>query len=226
MDTFETIRERRSIKHYDPTYRISSAEESLLIDLALESPSSFNIQHWRLVDVKDPTIRAKIRAAAFDQEQVTDASLLYVICADVKAWDKDPARYWEKAPANVRNVLVPMTRSFYEGREQLQRDEAIRSTTFLAQTMMLASKAMGYDSCVLIGFDANEVAKIINLPEDHLISILLVVGKGTKAPWPKPSSIPKSEFLFRDGFSVIEATPEVAEDLGDVAIGTGFWASM
>ena len=226
MDTFQTIRERRSVKHYDPTHRLSPEEENLLIDLALESPSSFNAQHWRLVDVKDPAIRAKIRVAAFDQEQVTDASLLYVICADIKAWDKDPARYWEKAPANVRDVIVPMTRSFYEGREQLQRDEAIRSATFFAQTMLLASTAMGYDSCVLIGFDADEVAKIISLPEDHLISVLLVVGKGTKAPWPKPSAIPKSEFIFRDGFSVTKAASEAAESPSEVGIGEGFWTSM
>ena len=226
MDTFQTIRERRSVKHYDPTHRLTPEEENLLIDLALESPSSFNAQHWRLVDVKDPTIRAKIRAAAFDQEQVTDASLLYVICADVKAWDKDPARYWEKAPVNIQNILVPMTRSFYEGREQLQRDEAIRSATFIALTMMLASTAMGYESCALIGFDADEVARIISLPEDHLISILLVVGKGTKAPWPKPSEISKSEFVFRDGFSASNAATEAAQSPSEVGVGAGFWKSM
>jgi hypothetical protein len=42
---------------------------------------------------------------------------------------------------------------FHEGREELQRDEAQRSIGMAMQTIMLAAKAMGYDSCPMIGFD-------------------------------------------------------------------------
>lgn len=225
MDTFQSIRERRSIKHFDPVHRMTPQEERKLIDLALEAPSSFNIQHWRLVNVKNPDVRARIRAAAFGQEQITDASLMFVICADVKAWAKGPSRYWAEAPENVQNLLVPMLQSFYDGNEQLQRDEAIRSTTFMAQTMMLTAKAMGYDSCALIGFDPVEVGKIIDLPQDHIISMLLTIGKGIKPAWPKPGYVDRSELIFENSFSG-RAEWANGQPISEKAGTKGFWSSI
>ena len=200
LDTFEAINTRRSIRHYDPTHRFTAAEFDQLIDLAMQTPSSFNLQHWRLVNITDPELRANIRAAAWGQAQVTDASLLFVITADVKAWAKNPARYFRNAPKEAQDMLVPMIAPFYEGKEQLQRDEALRSVGFVAQTMMLAAKAMGYDSSPMIGFDPEAVAKLINLPDDHLIGMLLAVGKGTMPAFPKPGYIEKSEMVITNTF--------------------------
>ena len=200
MHTFEAIKQRRSVKYYDSTYQISLEDETQLIDLAMQAPSSFNIQHWRLVKVSDPALRKAIRTVAVDQAQITDASLLYVICADIKAWKKEPARYWRNAPKEVQAILVPWIKPFYEGNEQLQRDEAMRSVGFIGQTIMLAAKAMGYDSCPMIGFDAAKVAELINLPKDHVIGMILVIGKATQPAWSKPGFIEKSEMLIANHF--------------------------
>ncbi len=200
MHTFQAIRERRAIKHYDPAHRMTQEEEEKLVDLAMQAPSSFNIQHWRLVKVSDPDLRAQIRAAANDQAQVTEASLLFVITADVKAWEKNPQRYWRNAPQAVQDFIVPWMKPFYEGKEQLQRDEAMRSVGFIAQTMMLAAKAMGYDSCPMIGFDPEKVAQLINLPKDHVIGMMLTVGKATKPAWPKPGFIERKEMVIENKF--------------------------
>ena len=48
MDTFQAIRERRAVKHFDPEYRLSDEEVQQLLDLAIQSPTAFNIQNWRL----------------------------------------------------------------------------------------------------------------------------------------------------------------------------------
>lgn len=200
MDTFEAINTRRSIRHYDPAHRFTAAELDQLFTLAMQTPSSFNIQHWRLVNVTDPALRQQIQAAAWNQTQVTEASLLFVITADVKAWAKNPARYFRNAPKEAQDALVPMIAPFYEGKEQLQRDEALRSVGFVAQTMMLAARAMGYDSSPMIGFDPEAVAKLINLPSDHLIGMLLAVGKATKPAFAKPGYIEKSEMVIENRF--------------------------
>ncbi len=200
MHTFDAIRQRRAVKHYDPAYQISAAEEEQLIDLAMQTPSSFNIQHWRLVRVSDPALRQAIRALAVDQAQVTEASLLYVITADIKAWEKEPGRYWRNAPQAVQDMLVPWIRPFYEGREQLQRDEAMRSVGFIAQTLMLAAKAMGYDSCPMIGFDIDKVAALIKLPSDHALGMMLAIGKGTQAPFAKPGYIDRELMIIDNHF--------------------------
>lgn len=200
MDTIEAIQTRRSVKHYDPSHRFTADEERQLFKLAIQSPTSFNIQNWRFVVVKDPEQRTKIRAAAMDQAQVTDASLLIVVTADLKAWNKSPERYWKNAPQAVSDLLVGWMGPFYEGKDELQRDEAMRSSGIAAQTIMLTAKAMGYDSCPMIGFDPDQVAELINLPSDHAIGLMIAVGKKTEDVWPRPGQLGLDEVLITDRF--------------------------
>ena len=200
MNTFDAIRQRRAVKHFDPSHQFTQHEIDQLIELGMQSPSSFNIQHWRLVNVADKALRAKLREAANDQAQVTDASLLFVVTVDIKAWEKDPARYWVNASKEAQDILVPWIHPFYSGKEQLQRDEAMRSAGILLQTMMLSAKAMGYDSCPMVGFDFDKVAELIHLPKDYAIAAMLVIGKAVKPAWPKPGFIPKSEMIIENHF--------------------------
>ena len=200
MNTFDAIKERRSVKHYDPNHKLSDDEIEQLMSLAVLSPTSFNMQNWRFVLVKDPEIRKKIRSASWDQPQVTDSSLLLVLCADLKSWKKDPGQYWKDAPKEARDFLVPAMGMFYEGKEQLQRDEAMRSCGIAAQTIMLAAKSMGYDSNPMIGFDPEKVAELINLPEDHVITMMVVVGKQVKPAMPRGGQLPLDKVVFTNKF--------------------------
>lgn len=200
MELFDAINQRRSIKAYDPEHRMTDAEIEQLLTLAIQSPTSFNIQHWRFVVVREAELRKQIRAVGNDQAQMTDASILIVMTADTKAWQKNPARYWQNAPKEVADLLVNWMGPFHEGREQLQRDEAMRSIGMAMQTIMLAAKGMGYESCPMIGFDFEPVAELINLPEDHVLGPMIAVGKGIKDPWPKPGQLPLGEVVFHDKF--------------------------
>ena len=200
MDTFAAIESRRSVKHYDPNHRLSQEEIDHLFSLAILSPTSFNIQNWRFVNIEDSDLRQKVRAAAWGQAQVTDASILIALCADLNAWRKDPQRYFKNADPTVQNQMVPMIQTFYEGNVQLQRDEALRSCGIVAQTLMLTVKAMGYDSNPMIGFDPEAVAKIINLPDDHMISMLLVIGKAAQPARPRNGQLLLNEVLIKDKF--------------------------
>lgn len=200
MNTLNTIRARRAVKHYDPEFTIPEDQIAELKDLIRQAPTSFNIQNWRFVFVNDKEQRAKIRAVGWDQAQMTDASHLIVLCADVQAWAKEPIRYWEDAPKEAQDFLVPAIGNFYGGRDWQQRDEAMRSVGIAAQTIMLAAKAMGYDSCPMIGFDADAVGEIINLPEDHVIGMMIAVGKAVTPAQPKGGYLPDEEIFFEDKF--------------------------
>jgi len=201
MDTFDAIYQRRSIKQFDPQHKLSPEEETKLLEAAIQSPTSFNIQHWRFVIVRDPALRQKIRTEfGNDQAQMTDASLLIIMTADLLAWKKSPERYWKNAPKEVADLLVNWIAPFHEGKEWLQRDEAQRSIGMAMQTLMLAAKSMGYESCPMIGFDSEKVAELINLPDDHVMGPMVAIGRGTKDPWPKPGQLPLSEVVIENGF--------------------------
>jgi nitroreductase len=110
MDTTTAIHQRRSVKHYDPDHTMTEVEIQALLELALLSPTSFNMQNWRFVVVTDPEKRAAIEAAAWNQAQVTEASILIILCADLHAYE-DGARYWVNAPQPVQDMLVPDDRA-------------------------------------------------------------------------------------------------------------------
>ena len=200
MDTFAAIEKRRSVKHYDPAYQMSEEEVTRLFENVLLSPTSFNIQNWRFVVVDDPETKQKLRAAAWDQAQVTDASIVVLLCGDLKSWAREPGRYWINAPEEVQKMVVPMIGQFYEGKEQLQRDEAMRSCGIAGQTLMLSAKAMGFDSCPMIGFDPEQVAQIIQLPEDHVLGFMITVGKAIQPARPRGGQLPLNEVLFQNHF--------------------------
>ena len=200
MNVAQAIETRRSVKAYDANHRMSEAEIEKLIAGAMLSPTAFNIQNWRFVVVRNPELRKQIRAVAWDQAQVTDASLLVVMCADLKAWEKQPGRYWRNADKPIQDFMVPAIDQYYRGKDQVQRDEAMRSCGIAAMNLMLHAKEMGYDSCPMDGFDFDAVGKLINLPQDHVIAMFVAIGKGIKAAWPRGGQLPMNEVLVVDGF--------------------------
>lgn len=200
MNVEHAIIERRAVKAYDPQHRMTEDEINKLMSLAVFSPTAFNIQNWRFVLVQDGALRQEIRKVSWDQAQVTDASLLIVLTADLKAWEKQPERYWRNAPKPVQDYLVPAIGQYYGGREQVQRDEAMRSCGMAAMTIMLAAKEMGYDTCPMDGFDFDAVAKLLNLPADHTPAMFVVVGKALKPALPRGGQLPMEEVVIRNKF--------------------------
>lgn len=200
MNVTTAIETRRSIKAYDPAHKMSEAEITKLMSLAMLSPTAFNIQHWRFVLVEDAALRAQIQAVSWNQAQVTEASALIVLVADVQAWAKQPERYWKDAPKPVQDFLVPAITQYYTGNEQAQRDEAMRSCGMAAMNIMLAAKEMGYDTCPMDGFDFDAVSKLLNLPSDHIPTMFVTVGKGIKAAWPRGGQLAMDEVVIRNKF--------------------------
>jgi len=199
MKTEEAIKARRSVKLYDPSHKLGVDETKSLLSLAVLSPTAFNIQNWRFIVVSEPNLRRQIRKVAWDQSQVTDASLFIVLCANLTSW-MQPDRYWVNAPEEVRNFMIPAIDEYYRGKDQVQRDEAMRSCGIAAQTLMLAAQSMGYDSCPMDGFDFDKVAELIKLPDNHVITMFVAIGKGVKEPWPRPGQLQLDEVVITNTF--------------------------
>jgi len=196
----EAVQARRAIKWYDTDHKMPEDTFHMLMEHAILAPTAFNIQNWRFVRVTDPAQRKAIRAVAWDQAQVTDASELLVLCFDNKAWEHDPQRYWRNAPQEVQDFLVPAIDGYYRDKPQVERDEGMRSCGLVGQTIMLIAQELGYQSCPMDGFDFDAVAKIINLPKDYTIAFMIAIGKGTKEAWPKPGQLPLDEVMVNNRF--------------------------
>lgn len=190
---------RRSIRDFDDTHTMTDDDLHAIIDAARKTPTSFNIQNWRFVAVRDRGIKEKIRRASWDQKQVSVNSALLVLCADLKAWDRDTHRYWEANGEEVAERMAGMTRGFYKGREDVQRDEAMRSVGMAATAVMLKAADLGYATSPMIGFDPGAVAAAINLPADSVVGMMIAVGKPAAAAFPK-TVLPRGEVMVYDFF--------------------------
>ena len=199
MDTFDAIKNRRSIKSFK-NYPMSKDEINQLMESTILSPTSYNIQNWRFVIISKQELKDKLCELSYGQRQVSEASLVIVLCADLKAWEKNPERYWKNIPEEPRNFLVKGIKQAYTNNPTLEKEQAIRSCGIAAQTIMLAAQSMGYDSCPMEGFDYGDVGKFIGLPSDHVVTMMVVVGKKAKEPAPRGGQLLLSEVVFEDHF--------------------------
>jgi nitroreductase len=201
MDTFDAIKTRRAIKKFDNTYKMSDEQVQSLMKLTLLSPTSYNQQNWRFVTVTDQKVKEQIHVAARNQAQPLDGSLVILLCGNMNAWKDDPMRYWKNHPLEKQEHVRDAMHKKYSDSPQNRRDEAMRSCGFAAQTIMLAAKQMGLDSCPMVGFEYDEMAKIINLPSDHIIVMMIVVGKAASPAAERGGQLPLDEVVFENKFN-------------------------
>lgn len=194
MTVTEALRKRRSIKAYDPHFEIPAEEIRELIEVALETPSSFNLQHWRLALVTDPARKQALCEASWGQRHVAEASLVVVIAGNPQAHE-EAERYWVNSPPEVQRKMAAMIRSFYAD-PLLQRDESIRSSALLGMSIMLAATERGWATCPMIGFAPDKVKNILKIPENWFPALMITIGKGLKEARPKSGQLTFEEVVF------------------------------
>ena len=77
----------------------------------------------------------------------------------------------------------------------------MRSCGIAAMTLMLAAKAMGYDSCPMDGFDFDAVGKLIKLPDDHVIAMFVAIGKAMQPARARGGQLAMDEVVILNQFS-------------------------
>jgi putative NAD(P)H nitroreductase len=124
-----------------------------------------------------------IRTAANGQYKVSSASAVILVLGDKHAF-YDAGRIYEGL--NMLGVInkqeydhmVEDTVSFYKSRgEVFQRDEAIRNASLSAMLFMMAAKDKGWDTCPMIGFNQDEVKKILKLNDQYEPVLMITLGK-------------------------------------------------
>jgi nitroreductase len=194
MEFSEIVQQRRSIKSYQPGKEISDAELKELMQEVVLSPSSFNLQHWTFIAVRDKGIREKIQQAAWNQEQVGTCSILLVICGKLDAY-QDAPKIYQGAAQGIQEKVLPMIKNFYDGKDQLQRDEAIRSASLAAMVLMLAAHNRGWATVPMIGFDPDAVSRLANLKPNYIPAMLMTLGYKKDDPRPRDYRRPIEEIV-------------------------------
>jgi nitroreductase len=179
--TLQAIAERRTTNLFDPARDIAVTQIGELVHLATRAPTSFNLQNWRFIAVHERASKARLRKLAWDQAKVTDAAVTFIVVGQLTDERVLAGRLQPVVDAGIMPAaMVPgwegAARSLYNGQPQRQRDEAIRSATLGASTLMHAAQAMGLGSAPMIGFNADAVAADFGLGDNEIPVMLVAVG--------------------------------------------------
>ena len=142
MEFKEIVQERRSIKSYETDVSVSDEELTSLFESVALSPSSYNLQHWNFIAVRDAETKQKMRAAAWGQPQVEESSVAILVSGKLNGFEDAP-RIYEEVPEEMRASMLDMIQGFYAENKQAQRDEAIRSASLASMTLMYAAQDAG-----------------------------------------------------------------------------------
>lgn len=194
------IEQRSTINLYDPTRTISDEQITELVRLATLAPTSFHLQNWRFIAVRSPEAKARLRQVAWDQPKVTEASVTFIVCGITADHSVMPDRLAPVVAAGIMpEAMVEgwtgAAKGLYFEQPQRARDEAMRTATFGATTLILAAASIGLGSTPMIGFDPEGVAREFGLAAGEIPSLLLAVGYATAENWPQKPRRPLSEVL-------------------------------
>lgn len=181
MDALDAIRSRVSVNHFDPSRSLSDEEIRELIAFAIEAPSSYNIQHWRFVAVVRPEDKARLKAVSFNQQKMVDAAVVFIVLADLLGHERLGEILDRSVAVGVlteakRDAWLRTSERVYGGDPQFARDEAIRSSSIAAMTLMIAAEAKRLVSTPVIGFDPVGLSREFAIDPRYLAVMLLPVG--------------------------------------------------
>ncbi len=185
LPVLKTIHAHRSVRKFDPNITIDSEKIRSIIAAGQQASTSCTGQMYTIIEITRSR-REEIAPLCGDQQFVKDASYFCVICLDL----------------NRLRRLVELS-----GGENPNWDFAsILIGTFdaglMAQNMVLAAEAMGFDVCFCgsCGDQPKKMIEALDLP-DHVLPLTgLAIGKGLEYPPVRPR-LPMNLVNFVDQYT-------------------------
>ena len=183
MEIIQTIQERRSINFFEAGRQIPEQKLLDLFEIANLSPSSFNLQPWKVVVVRDPDRKRVLRQCAMNQPKIEEASVVLIMVADPHGVEDNLDRVldsWQDlgyTKPEARPTLVGMIGKLYGPPDSLTRKIfAAKNTALFAMNLMLAARGLGLETHPMDGFYEACVKKEFNIPEDKIVPMLIAIG--------------------------------------------------
>ena len=186
MNTFlDAMNYRHACKQFDDNRKISAHEFEKILEFGRLSPSSFGMEQWRFKIIDSSDIRQKLKAACWDQPQITDASHVIVICAITS--DVEPGSGYVEKLFTRRNLPAEATEIYLKKYQSHHENEiSPRMTTYAWSSkqcyialanMMTGAASLGIDSCPIEGFNKTEVQQVLNIDtKNEEVAVVVTFG--------------------------------------------------
>jgi nitroreductase len=192
---------RYATKKFDPSRTISPENWEALEQSLHLAPSSFGLQPWRVIVVANPAIRATLRAAAWNQPQVTDASHLLVCTAKRQILPADVEKFIAQT-SSVRGVPAEklagykgMISGFIASPGLDHTHWNTRQVYIALGFFMLAAANLGIDTCPLEGIDPAQFDATLKLADSGYTTVVAcAAGYRAADDHTQPTKAPKVRY--------------------------------
>ncbi|MDY6780455.1 MAG: nitroreductase family protein [Halobacteria archaeon] len=177
METFENIKTRRSVHDYDDG-EVTDEELRKIFDAVRWAPSSYNLQPWEFLVVRDDEGQERLKECAYGQEHVTEASAAIVVFgnldrgAHAEEVFSDMAEKGYRDEESAEEMIERMEEEDPEGNEEW----AMQSTIMAAMTLMYAAWEIGLATCPMGGWDGDMINEEFDVPENYYPVLMLTLG--------------------------------------------------
>ncbi|WP_040208737.1 nitroreductase family protein [Neobacillus jeddahensis] len=197
----EVIKERHSVRKYDPAFTISQEEMRDILKEATTAPSSSNLQPWRFIVVQNLETKKQLRAIANNQEQVETASAVIAVLGDkemFKSIEKVYRSNFEAGfmdEANMERLIASANSTYPYASEEIRKNIASFDAGLVAMQIMLIAKERGYDTVPMGGFNKEKFSEMFNVSDRYFPIVLISVGKAA-APAFNSSRLPIEDVII------------------------------
>nr|WP_263324929.1 nitroreductase family protein [Neobacillus sp. Marseille-Q6967] len=179
----DVIKERRSVRKYNPNFKISKEEINEMLSLATLAPSSSNLQPWRFMVIQDEDTKKELRAIANNQEQVETSSAVIAVLGDKEMYKSVEKVYRSAHEAgfineeNMNRMIEGTNKLYPAAPEEARKNIAVFDAGLVSMQLMLIAKDRGYDTVPMGGFNKEQFAERFNVDDRYFPIVLIALGK-------------------------------------------------
>ncbi len=201
----EALKWRYAVKAFDPAQKIDEATWTTLEEALVLTPSSYGLQPWKFLIIRDPELRAKLKPHAHNQGQVTDASH-FVVFALRKNLDTAFIENYVRRIAVVRQVAIESLKGYHDaiigsmiyGERSLTVNTWASNQVFIALgQFLLAAAALKIDACPMEGFNRWAFDDVLGLGKRGLAAVVCA-AVGYRSAEDKYAKVPKVRYEAAD----------------------------
>jgi len=184
MKLLEDLKWRYATKKFDHNIEVSPEEIDVIKQSIQLAATSYGLQLFKVIDVKNKSIREKLLPASWNQKQVIEASHLFVFCNYIDVEDINIDAYM-KLKAEIQSLKIEDLKGYagfikdtLSAISQEKKQVWMAKQTYIAlANAMTACAALKIDSTPMEGFSPKSYSDILNLESKGLqASLVLAIG--------------------------------------------------
>ncbi|WP_144510737.1 nitroreductase family protein [Bacillus sp. FJAT-22090] len=197
---YSIMHARKSVRVYDPNFKISQKEIEEIITEATTAPSSSNLQAWKFLVIQDDQTKIELREIANNQEQVETSSAVIAVLGNAEMYKNVEQIYTQNVAEGymdeaTKDIMINNTNRTYPFAPlEARKNIATFDAGLIAMQLMLVAKEKGLDTVTMGGFDKVKFAERFDLP-DHIFPIALIALGKAAAPAYGSSRLPVKDIV-------------------------------